>query len=550
MSTPSSFLLIRDGHVVDPANGLDGVADLWIDRTSGRVVNSPGDPEIRPDRVIDARGLVVMPGGIDVHCHIAGGKVNAARLMRPEEARNHPPFLGSARLRSGTRGSVPTTFSTGYQYAGLGYTFALDAAIAPLGVRHAHHELDDTPVIDKAFLALLGNNHFVMDRLAEGNDAAVRGYVAWLLGVTRAYGVKVVNPGGIERWKQGGRLEWATLDDEVPGFGVTPRRILTGLADAADVLALPHALHVHGLNLGLPGNAASTLELMRALDGHRAHLAHVQFHSYAGEPARPASIAPAVAELAEFVNAHPALTVDVGQVLFGETTSMTADGAVGLFLHNVTGRKWHNLDVEQETGCGVVPITYEEKNVVHALQWAIGLEWFLRVDDPWRVALSTDHPNGAAFTAYPHLMALLMSKNLRDEVFARLPAKARERSGLADMGREYSLSEIAIVTRAGPARILGLADRGQLGPGARADVTVYAPNDDRTRMFALPRYVIKAGEVVVDEGEIRAAPAGATLHTAPQFDPAIVPEIRGWFERESSIAVAHFGVGTSAREDA
>jgi formylmethanofuran dehydrogenase subunit A len=550
MSRPPSLLTIRGGYVIDPANGVDRVADLWIDRTTGLLVEPPTDREIRPERVIDARGLIVMPGGIDVHCHIAGGKVNAARLMRPEEGRSHAPWERSARMRSGTRGSVPTTFSTGYQYAGLGYTFALDAAIAPLGARHAHHEFDDTPVLDKAFLALLGNNHFVMDRLAEGKDAAVRGYVAWLLGKTRGYGIKVVNPGGIERWKQGGRLAWATLDEEVTGFGVTPRRILTGLAASADALALPHPVHVHGLNLGLPGNAASTLELMQALDGHRAHLAHVQFLSYAGEPSQPGSLAPGVADLADFVNSHPALTVDVGQVLFGETTSMTADGAVGLFLHNVTGRKWHNLDIEQETGCGVVPITYEEKHVVHALQWAIGLEWFLRVEDPWRVALSTDHPNGAAFTAYPQLIALLMSKSLRDEVFARLPPTARERSGLAGMGREYTLSEIAIITRAGPARILGLADRGHLAPGARADVTLYAPSNDKTRMFALPRYVLKAGEVVVDEGEIRAIPPGRTLHSAPAYDPEIVPEIRAWFERNASIAFSHFGAGHVPGEEA
>ena len=37
--------------------------------------------------VIDASGLVVMPGGIDMHCHIAGPKVNVARKMRPDEKR-------------------------------------------------------------------------------------------------------------------------------------------------------------------------------------------------------------------------------------------------------------------------------------------------------------------------------------------------------------------------------------------------------------------------------------------------------------------------------
>src|SRR5262249_54456165 len=151
--------------------------------------------------------------------------------------------------RSGTMGSVPSTFATGYKYAGLGYTFALDAAIPPLGARHAHLELDDTPAIDKAILVLLGNNHYVMDRIREQDHKRLRGYVSWLLNSTRAYGVKVVDPGGVEHWKQGRGL-LASLDDEVAGFGVTPRSILVALARAVDELGLPHPLHVHGMCLG------------------------------------------------------------------------------------------------------------------------------------------------------------------------------------------------------------------------------------------------------------------------------------------------------------
>ena len=74
-----------------------------------------------------------------------------------------------------------------------------------------------------------------------------------------------------------------------------------------------------------------------------------------------------------------------------------------------------------------MPIKYEDTNAVHALQWAIGLEWFLRVDDPWQVALSTDHPNGGSFLAYPQIIALLMDRGLRNDTLATLPAKVQER---------------------------------------------------------------------------------------------------------------------------
>lgn len=528
-------LRIQGGRRIDPANGVDAVGDVWI--ADGRVIAPPGDPDARADRTIDARGCVVMPGGVDMHCHIAGSKVNAARAFRPEDKAG--AIRRTASTRSGTTGSVPSTFATGYQYAGLGYTTAVDAAIAPFGARHARHELRDTPCIDKAFLVLMGNNHYVMDRIREGDRDRLRHYVAWLLNATGGYGVKIVNPGGIEQWKEG-RDRVSSLEDVVDGFGVTPRQILVELARAADDLKLPHPVHIHSPNLGLPGNAASTLETLRALDGHRAHFAHIQFHSYGGSPEKPGRISSEVPMLADYFNAHEGLTADVGQVVFGDTTSMTADGAVGQFLHEVTGRKWISQDIENETGCGVVPIAYEDTNAVHALQWAIGLEWFLRVDDPWRIALSTDHPNGGSFLSYPDIIALLMSQSLRDEALRRLPDRVRARSGLAELPREYTLSEIAIITRAGPARMLGMTTKGHLGPGADGDVTIYSPDDDLRAMFAMPRYVIKSGAIVLEDGSLRDPPEGERITTRPDYDEAVEPDIEAWFNAHSSVRYSNF----------
>ena len=537
-----SRLCIKGGHLVDPTHGVDEVRDVWID--GGKVVAAPDDPGARADRTIDARGYVVMPGGVDVHCHIAGPKVTAARALRPERARDQEGVHRANGLRSGAMGDVPSTYSTGYKYAGLGYTTAVDAAVPPLGARHARLELADTPVIDKAFLALMGNNHYVMERVREGDRGGLRDYMAWLLGATGAYGVKIVNPGGVERWKQGGG-NVSTLDDVIEYFEVTPRQILTGLAEAADALSLPHPVHVHGLNLGLPGCASTMVETMRALDGHRAHLAHAQFHSYGGTLEKPGRIDSQVTMLADYVNAHANLTVDVGQVIFGEATSMTADGAVGQFLHGVTGRKWLSTDVELETGCGVVPITYDDKNHVHALQWAIGLEWFLRVDDPWKVAMSTDHPNGGSFLAYPEIIALLMDRGHRGDVLAKLPEKARARTGLAELDREYTLSEIATITRAGPARILGMADKGHLGVGADADVTIYLPHDDKRVMFSLPRYVLKGGEIALDDGEPREVADGRPLNVAPAYDDASLSRIKSFYDDRSTVRFANFGGGAA-----
>ena len=151
---PSSLFKISGGTVYDPRHGLDGVVrDLWI--CDGKIVNAPADPQVRPDRTLDARGLVVMPGGIDMHCHIAGPKVNVARKMRPEEKRLATPVMRTANTHSGTMGSVPSTFATGYKYAGMGYTTAFDAAIPPRPRATCTKSSTTRPASIKAFMSWL-----------------------------------------------------------------------------------------------------------------------------------------------------------------------------------------------------------------------------------------------------------------------------------------------------------------------------------------------------------------------------------------------------------
>src|SRR5687767_13824944 len=276
-----SYFKISGGTVYDPTNGIRGqIYDLWI--RDGRIVEPPTDPNIRPDKTLDATGLVVMPGGIDMHCHIAGPKVNVARKMRPEEKRKAAPVYRTATTHSGTMGSVPSTFATGYKYAGMGYTTAFDAAVPPLTARHAHEEFEDTPCIDKGFYVLMGNNHYVMRALQDREPERLRAFVAWLLGAAKAYAAKLVNPGGVEVWKHHASGNVHTIDDEVDHYRVTPREIIRGLASAVDELKLPHSVHIHANNLGMPGNWRTTMETMRALEGYRGHMTHIQFHSYGG----------------------------------------------------------------------------------------------------------------------------------------------------------------------------------------------------------------------------------------------------------------------------
>jgi formylmethanofuran dehydrogenase subunit A len=536
----SSALRITGGAVYDPANDVDGVVrDVCIE--NGRIV--PDLPADAPR--LDAAGMIVMPGGVDIHSHVASSSVNLARRLLPEEHDGDPapapPLIDRYRGRSGSGGTVPSTFTTGYRYAGLGYTTVFDAAVAPVSARSSHAELDDTPIVDGGFFVLLGNDEYLLRLLAAGDAAQAREYVAWVLAATGGYAVKVVNPGGIELWKRGGRGATG-LDIPIGSSRVTPRMILETLVDAANGLNLPHAAHIHCNNLGLPGNVTTTLDSMRAVGGRRAHFTHLQFHGYGS--AEKGGWRSGARELIEYVNTHPEISGDVGQVMFGSATTLTADGPVEYLLHKSSGRKWVNVDVELETGCGIVPYSYKERAAVAALQWVIGLELFLLSADPWRLVLSTDHPNGGSFLSYPELIRLLMDRTYRDERLARVNQKLLAGSAMADgLGREYTLNEIAIITRAGPARLLGLRHKGHLGAGADADVTVYARDEDVSRMFATPRFVIKGGELVVDEGQLRRAPAGRRLHVRPPFDPAVERGLEQYFDRYGTVAFEHYPVG-------
>ncbi len=531
---------ITGGRVHDPANGVDGeIRDVCID--GGRVVSDVG-----PDaRRIDARGMVVMPGGVDIHAHIAGPKVNAARKLTPDERRDDP-LERTELLRSGTGGVVPSTFATGYRYSLLGYTTVVEAAAPPLAARQVLSELRDTPMIDSAFLILLGNNQVLFELIRESGGAVssqLRDAVAWWLDATGGYGVKLVNPGGVEVFKQdNGNVH--SLDEEVPGFAVTPRQVLEAIGGAVDELALPHPVHIHANNLGVPGNADTTLETMRTVSGRQAHFAHLQFHCYGGRPGgRAGGTYSRAPELVEYLSSHPEITADVGQVMFGPAVTMTADGPLSAVLRDLDGGKWLNHDTEVETGCGIVPYRYRAGSYVHALQWGIGLELFLLGKDPWQVMLSTDHPNGGSFLSYPKLIRLLMDRAFREDQIGRANQRAIRRTALLDgLDREYTLNEIAIITRAAPARRLGLRDKGHLGVGADADVTIYHDRDDREEMFATPRYVIKGGELAVEEGELRRSDDGLLHSSRAGFDPEITRVLEPRFGRRYTVAFEHYPV--------
>lgn len=544
--------LLKNGKIYDPAHQKNGVTeDIYI--RDGRIVTKPATTE-KIDQTFDLSGKVVMAGAIDMHSHIGGGKMNIARMMLPEyqqkqlqEIKNSSDPEQHICTPHCSHHATPSATDTGFRYIEMGYTAAFEPAILPINARQAHLEMGDTPMIDKGGYAMLGNDDYFLRLLAaKADQKVINDYVAWTLHATQAIGIKVVNPGGISAFKFNQRR--LNLDENNVHYQVSPREILQSLSRAVHELGIAKPLHVHCNNLGAAGNFATTLDTMTASSGLPMHLTHIQFHSYGTEGDKKFSSA--AAQIAEALNKNKHITADVGQILFGQTVTASGDSMMQhLNANHANPKKSVIMDIECDAGCGVVPFKYRDQNYVNALQWAIGLELFLSVEDPWRIFLTTDHPNGAPFTSYPHLIRLLMDKSFRNDAFAKLNLDAQAMSNLNSLDREYSLYEIAIMTRAGAARLIGLNDRGHLGIGAAADITVYTDQADREAMFAKPDYVFKNGQLVVKNGQVVKVVWGVTHTAKPAFDNAIEKDLKQYFDRYQTIQLDNFKISNDEISD-
>ncbi|QSZ67092.1 formylmethanofuran dehydrogenase subunit A [Methanofollis aquaemaris] len=547
--------LIKNGFVFDPVLGINGdKVDIAI--KDGKIVQST---EIKNPTVVDAAGKTVMAGGVDIHAHVAGPKVNVGRNYRPEDKLfTYEPGKGVKRMAGGF--SVPTVFRTGYKYAQMGYTTVMEAAMPPLYARHTHEEMRDTPILDQGAYPVFGNNWFVLEYLKNHEVENTAAYISWLLRTTRGYAIKIVNPGGTEAWGWG--LNCNSIHDPVPYFDITPAQIMKGLMDANEALRLPHSVHIHTNNLGNPGNYETTLDTFKLFQGEKPnndfgreqvmHHTHVQFHSYGGDSW--ANVESKADEIMNYVNNNDNMTMDLGCVTLDETTTMTADGPFEHHLTELNHLKWANTDVELETAAGVVPYIYSPNIKVCGIQWAIGLELGLLAKDPMRVFITTDHPNAGPFFRYPRVMKWLMSQDAREAQMDALKwaEKVRSATLLSGLDRELTLYEIAAMTRAGTAKALGLSHMyGSLKPGLEADVAVYDYNPETAedpelieKAFGNAAYLFKGGEIVVKEGEVVSNGNKKTLWVDAKVaeNPQVQRDIAEKFMRYYTVTQANYEV--------
>lgn len=484
-TTPSkSWTRLSNATVL--GRGDDTTSDLYL--CGGRIAAAP-PPGTPIAKTIDATGHHALAGGIDLHTHIGGGKLNIARMLMQSEMNAASPHRCEY---------LPTPGVAAERYLDIGYTTCFEPAVIACNARAAHLEMASCHGLDTGGYCLIGNEPALLAMIADAVDRRViAAYVAAMVAATGCIGVKVVNAGGIDAFKYNVRR--LDVNDTHPRYDLTPGQIIRALAQAVVDIGLQHPLHVHCSNLGVSGNIESTLATINAADGLPIHLTHVQFHSYGKTKA---GMTTAAARLADALQKNLNVTIDVGQVVFGQTVTISADT-----MHQFSAERYARpkktfvADLSSGGGCGAVPFRYRREEFVGSLQWAIGLELFLMVDDPSRVFLTTDHPNGGPFTAYPHLIRLLADRSFREQALRTIHPDAVDATQLLGMDREYSIQEIHTMTRTGPADILGLHDRGRLRVGDVADVVLMKDSGDWQTRFEQPSYVIRGGEVIRDHGK-------------------------------------------------
>jgi formylmethanofuran dehydrogenase subunit A len=528
--------ILKNGIVYDPANNIAGEKKDVMFKDGKIVENVSSDA-----KVLDVTDKIVMPAGVDPHAHVAGPKLVVGRLYRPEDSRKGVTHKTDV-CRSESGFSIPSCPATGYRYSRMGYTTVTEAAMPPLEAKHTHEEITAIPNLDITPLPLFGNNWFVMQYAKEDKIEELAAFISAWLKLTKGYGIKIVNPCGTEAWGWGMNVHG--IDDPAPHWDVTGREVLRALAQANEMLGLPHSIHVHPNDLGHPGNfptTVNTLDCVKDIEKNSSvrdqtiHLTHAQFHSYAGTSWR--DVESGADKVADYINKNKHVTCDIGQITLDETTTMTADGPMEFDLHQLNGLKWANKDIELETGSGIVPFIYSGKAPVSSFQWAVGLELFLLIKDPWQLCLTTDHPNAGPFIRYPRIISWLMSAERRQEMMDNLEVRvwSYKRTGLGTLDREYDFNEIATITRASAARIYGYQDRGELTPGYNADIAVYDlnPNDiDPSKepaaiekAFGNAMYTIKNGEILVKDGEVVKVVPSHTLWT----------DVKGFEEQENAV---------------
>ena len=500
-------LIIKNGLIYDPINSIEGEKkDILIEK--GIIVEKFSNP--KDVKEIDANGKTVIPSALDIHSHVASQQVNWARLLGMKNKSFMEIWKGL------------TLKNVAIDYISNGYTFILEANVFPSIAKQTLFNFKQIPVIDKGML-LNVSNLWALElefQRAKIEDMAI--FLSDLLSKTYGFGFKVYNPFESEAWN------FKELRDDITSSGrlynFNALDVYENITKAVEYLGLPHSTHCHieGYETEIgEKNLFTILERIKSLDlkpnpkvgldikrEQIFHIAHANAYTQDGNNEK----------LIKFLNENQTFDIDLGFIGFDEINPLiTSDRR--LINSRLTPDLLENpyklisSAVESEGDSFVSMRKFKKENYLDCILWASAIDLALNIKNKFQISFSLNYPNYSNINNIPEIATWLVSKNARANFMKDMNKEFLKNNKLQNSDKCLTFNELVILTRASPAKSLGLGSiKGNLGVGADADINILdidirdinLEKDFETlkTAFSNIEYVVKAGKIIKKEENI------------------------------------------------
>lgn len=341
----------------------------------------------------------------------------------------------------------PTVGEIGYAYALMGYTHVNEPLMTLNTASYVHHELSSIPLVDTSALLVL-SLYDIDKEIREGDKASVKSALPLLLDLTKSIGIKIYDI----------RVKYAKKGFFYRDIDVTKcLKFFYELVKEPTILLRTY-----------PELLDEDTSVLRGFC-----MAHI------GSGIEDDARYEAAIEILKKGGA-----VDLGIV------SPYQDEDVNMRIgYGAATEKFMSMDIGLEQPLIFSEVDEKREGNNKSLRFALDALEYLPSSN---ISFSTDSPSGCLFSSYPKLFAWLLSRGNRKELMPDV---------------EYSLYELAEITRTNPARQLGLENKGHLGIGADADIAIY-DMDENTGGRELEKrlgncsFLLKGGEVIIKEGKL------------------------------------------------
>lgn len=237
-------LVIANGRAVDPETGLDAVR--WVGVRAGKIAAISATP-LKGKETLDARGMVVAPGFIDLHAH--------------------GQYMAAARMQA---------------FDGVTTALELEAGTLPIAAAYAQVAKEGRP-INYGFSAA-----WLFGRIAEKEHMEPDGDIAFFQNAQKKKGWQytIASPeetsrimARVEQGLKEGALGIGVLAGYAPGYGRKEYYALAQLAKKYDVPTFTHVRYLSVIEPQSTFEAFEELVSLAASTGAHMHISHLNSNS-------------------------------------------------------------------------------------------------------------------------------------------------------------------------------------------------------------------------------------------------------------------------------